>query len=121
MRMILLAPVLLAACVSSGGAPAPVASGGAAPNITTIADAEAYVLRVVAQNGCTMSLDQFDARRAADGLSPSEAEFAGPGGIAKLQQAALIDGAPFNLINRGVLVEDPADRRIVTSNGAGCA
>ena len=126
MRRYLVLPLLLAACVSApdsgpGPGPRPGAPSGPPPAIATAADAQGYVLRVVAENGCTMSLDAFEARRAADGLAPTEAQLAGPGGIALLQTAALVDAAPFALISQGLLVEDAADSRIVTSRGAGCA
>lgn len=121
MRILILLP-LLAACVPAGNAPAPApVTSGPPPSIQTAEDAEAYVLRVVAQNGCTMSLDAFDARRAADGLTPGDDALRGPGGLARLQQASLIDAAPFSLIDKGVLVADASDPRLVTSNGAGCA
>ncbi|UWQ22829.1 hypothetical protein [Jannaschia sp. W003] len=131
MRHALFAFPLLAACVPAPDAPiapAPIGPAGvpsAAPSgpvsILTAADAEAYVLDFAARRGCTVSLDALDAQRRADGLAPTEAQLAGPGGIALLQTAALVDAAPFALIDRGVLVPDAADPRIVTSRGPGCA
>jgi hypothetical protein len=120
MRFLLVLP-LLGACVATTDTAAPVARSGPPPSIATAEDAENYVLSVVAQNGCTLSLDAFDARRAADGLLPGDDALRGPGGLAKLQQASLIDAAPFTLIEKGLLVADPSDPRLVTSRGPGCA
>lgn len=121
MRFLILLP-LLAACVPAGDAPGPApVSSGPPPSIATAADAESYVLAVVARNGCRMSLDTLDAQRAADGLAPGDDALRGPGGLARLQQASLVDAAPFSLIEKGVLSPDAADPRIVTSTGPGCA
>jgi len=108
--------------ISLIGAAGTLAACAGAPAITSQDAGQAYALKVFVQNGCTMSLNDYQTQVQSDyplialypGKRPTDAE------LEQAQSGAFAEGAPARLIAAGVFVRDPSDPQIVTSTGEGC-
>lgn len=94
----------------------------AAVQITTRAEARAWIDRVFAENGCAMSLNDFRLRMRQDGVAPGPSDMAMPTiGTEKMIRERLILAETGVLSEEGGLEADPQDQTRAISTFGGCA